>query len=90
MRLTDEQFTKDFSQLLFNFLDDLADESKKDKIQDAYERFEGDKSIVHTAITDGLDSFAKDDTNVCKTLINFIEFYNTGHISKIDVEVKHA
>lgn len=81
----DEVFTLQFSKYLNVFLHDLAETPQKvlDKVID----FSGDRDIVRKAINEGPDTFEKTDTEACKTLMNFIEFYNTGSFTKLEVEV---
>lgn len=81
----DEQFTLEFSSYLNTFIKDLAND--QNKVLAKVDDFTGDRQTVRQAILNGPSVFEKTDIQTCKTLLNFIEFYCTGRISRIDVEV---
>ncbi len=85
---TNEDFTRLTSNWLNTFINDLAGD--KQKVLKRLEDFPGDQGTVKKAIEEGPDVFDKKDTNTCRTLFNFVEFYATGKISSIAVGVVDA
>ena len=75
--------TQEVAVWLNKFINDLAMDQKK--VLNAVELFPGDKEVVKKAIVDGPDKLSKEDANICREIINFVEFYSTGSISNLGV-----
>lgn len=82
---SNEQFTQLTSNWLNKFISDVA--TNKEKVLERVHEFPlAEKDIVRKAITEGPDKLDPNDTEAAKILFNFIEFYATGEITKIEVE----
>lgn len=86
--MNNTDFTKYFQDCLDKFLKDLS--KNKNLILNKIEDFKGNKNIVRNAIKEGIEKVDKTDTEVAKTLFNFVEFYSTGNISRIDVNLANV
>lgn len=83
--LTSQEYTNLISEWLNIFIRDLA--TDKRKVLERVDDFPSNHHlIIKEAIEKGPDVLPK-DPEICKSLFNFIEFYATGKISPIEVEV---
>lgn len=82
---TNEQFTESFQKWLDKFLKDLS--KNKNLILEKLKDFKGEKTIVEEVINKGIENIDNKDTEIAKTLFNFIEFYSTNNISNIGVSL---
>lgn len=84
---TNEQFTQVISKYLNKFINDVA--NKPEEVLAKVDEFpEEHHLLLKKVIKEGPKNLPKDDPEICKTIFNFIEFYSTGNISVVDVEVK--
>lgn len=76
-------FTERAKPWLNTFTFDLA--QTPEKVIDRIKDFPGNQEMVSVALKQGLEVIDPKDPAVAKELFNFIEWYSTGKVSKIEV-----